>query len=112
MGYADRSNLGLWVLHDFALCFMDSRHPLQYTIGALIVRIRVWGPLYYNHTKERPKIIQEIIEAPILQSFWGACKLYWRPNIACLASVRAVWATIDPTPPPPPPMFVFRVYRV
>ena len=24
-------------------------------IGALIIRIRIWGPLYYTYTKEPPK---------------------------------------------------------
>ena len=24
-------------------------------IGALIIRLRCWGPLYYNHNKEPPK---------------------------------------------------------
>ena len=25
------------------------------TIGALIIRLRFWGPLYYNYNKEPPK---------------------------------------------------------
>ena len=26
-------------------------------VGALIIRIRFWGPLYYNYNKEPPKIV-------------------------------------------------------
>ena len=26
-----------------------------YNIGALIIRIRVWGPFYYKYNKEPPK---------------------------------------------------------
>ena len=33
----------------------------QRTIGALIIRIRFWGPLYCNYNKEPPKIVLVII---------------------------------------------------
>ena len=32
-----------------------------YNIGALIIRIGFWGPLYYNYGKEPPKIVLVII---------------------------------------------------
>ena len=32
-------------------------------IGALIIRIGFWGPLYYNYNKEPPKMVLEIIKA-------------------------------------------------
>ena len=35
-------------------------------VGALIIRIRFWGPLYYNHNKEPPKLVQVIKKAPRL----------------------------------------------
>ena len=35
-------------------------------MGALIIRIGFWGPLYYNCNKEPPKIVWVIMKAPIL----------------------------------------------
>ena len=29
-------------------------------MGASIIRIRLWGPLYYKHNKEPPKIVYVI----------------------------------------------------
>ena len=34
-------------------------------IGALIIRIGFWGPLYDNYSQETPTIVWVIIEAPI-----------------------------------------------
>ena len=41
---------------------------MQLNIGALIIRIGFWVPLYYNHNQEPPicNSIGEIIKAPIL----------------------------------------------
>ena len=32
-------------------------------IGALIIRVGFWGPLYHNYNKEPPKIVLVIIKA-------------------------------------------------
>ena len=37
-----------------------------FTIGALIIRIGFWGPLYYTYNKET-KIFSVILSAPILR---------------------------------------------
>ena len=42
------------------------RIVLRDTIGALMIRIEFWGPLYYIHNKEPPKIVKVIIKAPIV----------------------------------------------
>ena len=45
-----------------AKCFVRLRPEILtvrifwvYFLGALIIRIRVWGPSYYNYNKEFPK---------------------------------------------------------
>ena len=40
------------------------------TIGALIIRIGFWGPLYHKYNKELPKIISVIIGDPIVSYYW------------------------------------------
>ena len=40
-----------------------------YNIGALVIRIGFWGPLYYSYNnKEPPKIVLVIIAAPFFCS--------------------------------------------
>ena len=35
-------------------------------IGALIIRVGFWGPLYYNYNKDPQNIAWAVLEAPIL----------------------------------------------
>ena len=40
-------------------------------IGALIIRMRFWGPVYYIYNKEPSRLVWAIIEAPILRVSCG-----------------------------------------
>ena len=53
---------------------------LGINIGALKIRIWFWGGIfYYNYNKEPPKIVQVIIEAPILT---GLALGVWSASVA------------------------------
>ena len=54
-------------------------------IGALIVKIGCWGPLYSNYNKELPKTVWGLIEAPILWPL-RQCSSDASTNAACWPS--------------------------
>ena len=60
-----------------------NKRPKAHSVGALIIRIGFWGPLYYNYYTEPP--VLEIIEAPIVDPLpsaaprlAGTCELEFR----------------------------------
>ena len=59
-------------------------------VGALIIRIRFWGPLYYNYNKEPPKQYRQLLR-PLEQSTGsqtGAQTLTARPGKARSSGLR------------------------
>ena len=61
-------------------------------IGAAIIRIKFWGPLYYNYNKEPSKIVLVLVWAPILTL---VCKTLGRQGPNGLFDVGNGWGADD-----------------
>ena len=67
-------------------------------IGALIIRIGFWRPLYYNYSKEPPKIVSVIMKPPVVAALTARGYSFVIPSISNVGNQNPNTCTPLPNP--------------